>query len=743
MPGSDQTTYQFEDKIEEFRTICRLHAYHTGHWEDLLDLPFRLSQDTGLRSDLMEIVRSLQRANFNLPDVLDMLVVAVGGSDAPRHTRELTEPLNLLGSFLLSVGRWPSTDTSPILAPGEVPENIERFTRPQPRAPQTPPPVPVPPAPATPAAGRSVRLFEARPRRAESAPNSQPTPPPPDQRRSAQPESTRNPAAPPATPPSRAPSPLPASTRPPQAPELGTPAPGTPRPDSPDRRSSPQSANVPDRQIPDREITDRPGTPDRLGSDRPGTPDRSVAPIAPPGDLGEVLARLERGNFELRAHLDSIDQRISRMEPLLESDASPEDPTPSIDPVPPTPAAPVLLGEPPLNQRSPKAWPSTAPSAPDSVRSAPVRANPNRAGEDLTSGPLRLRPDPAAPSAPARPLPDRPSRNQQESAAPSGTGTPATPPTIRQNLHSPSPSTPRFSRFARDPVPVDTDPAPSRPASDQIRDRIRQRNHDLVPDELPNQLPNQMPDRAPHPVRTREEDLDPDADPDDLRPMSLPRGFFGTVPEPHPSDLVTDPAPGHLTDQPVVRRPRYALIGAALVLIALLVIAAILYGRSGDATPNSAPITAAPAPRTSASGPVSNTPQRGSAARRTGAPDSILPASNASPSRPPVDNLGSVNGFHPAGTFVPAAVMEAHLVSAPPPDRSRIPASTGAQNIVVMDVNVSPTGQVEDINVLGGNRDLRPAAISAVRNWRYRPYLLNGAPVEVRTVVRLDFNQRR
>jgi periplasmic protein TonB len=35
---------------------------------------------------------------------------------------------------------------------------------------------------------------------------------------------------------------------------------------------------------------------------------------------------------------------------------------------------------------------------------------------------------------------------------------------------------------------------------------------------------------------------------------------------------------------------------------------------------------------------------------------------------------------------------------------------------------------------------LAPAAAEAVRTWRYRPYLLNGEPVEVETTVRVIFN---
>ena len=35
---------------------------------------------------------------------------------------------------------------------------------------------------------------------------------------------------------------------------------------------------------------------------------------------------------------------------------------------------------------------------------------------------------------------------------------------------------------------------------------------------------------------------------------------------------------------------------------------------------------------------------------------------------------------------------------------------------------------------------LAPAAIAAVKQWRYRPFLLNGEPIEVETMVTVTFN---
>ena len=52
----------------------------------------------------------------------------------------------------------------------------------------------------------------------------------------------------------------------------------------------------------------------------------------------------------------------------------------------------------------------------------------------------------------------------------------------------------------------------------------------------------------------------------------------------------------------------------------------------------------------------------------------------------------------------------------------------------------SKTGEIEDLALVSGHPMLVPAAIEAVKQWRYRPYLLNGGPVEVETMITVTFN---
>lgn len=58
---------------------------------------------------------------------------------------------------------------------------------------------------------------------------------------------------------------------------------------------------------------------------------------------------------------------------------------------------------------------------------------------------------------------------------------------------------------------------------------------------------------------------------------------------------------------------------------------------------------------------------------------------------------------------------------------------------VVLDAIIGTDGTVKELKVVSGPDQLQQAALDAVKNWRYRPYLLNGQPVEVRTIVNIIF----
>ena len=92
---------------------------------------------------------------------------------------------------------------------------------------------------------------------------------------------------------------------------------------------------------------------------------------------------------------------------------------------------------------------------------------------------------------------------------------------------------------------------------------------------------------------------------------------------------------------------------------------------------------------------------------------------------------------------VSSGVMAANLLSGPKPSYPTLASLMRTQGNVVMQVVISKKGTVEHLKVIKGHRLLRGAAKSAVQNWRYRPYKVGGVPVEVATIVSVDFSLHR
>jgi protein TonB len=56
-----------------------------------------------------------------------------------------------------------------------------------------------------------------------------------------------------------------------------------------------------------------------------------------------------------------------------------------------------------------------------------------------------------------------------------------------------------------------------------------------------------------------------------------------------------------------------------------------------------------------------------------------------------------------------------------------------------MQVILDKQGNVANIQLISGHPLLAPPAIDAVKQWKYKPYLLNETPVEVETQVQVNF----
>jgi periplasmic protein TonB len=61
------------------------------------------------------------------------------------------------------------------------------------------------------------------------------------------------------------------------------------------------------------------------------------------------------------------------------------------------------------------------------------------------------------------------------------------------------------------------------------------------------------------------------------------------------------------------------------------------------------------------------------------------------------------------------------------------------EGAVQLSVKISKTGDISNLKVLSGDARLAQAAVAAVKQWKYKPYLLDGEPVEIETTITLNF----
>jgi periplasmic protein TonB len=98
----------------------------------------------------------------------------------------------------------------------------------------------------------------------------------------------------------------------------------------------------------------------------------------------------------------------------------------------------------------------------------------------------------------------------------------------------------------------------------------------------------------------------------------------------------------------------------------------------------------------------------------------------------------------PTGTLtISRGVADGMLIWKVVPVYPAIGRAVRIEGTVVLQATISKTGMIENLRVIDGPAMLRQAALDAVKQWRYRPYLLNGDPVEVETTINVNFTLGR
>lgn len=84
---------------------------------------------------------------------------------------------------------------------------------------------------------------------------------------------------------------------------------------------------------------------------------------------------------------------------------------------------------------------------------------------------------------------------------------------------------------------------------------------------------------------------------------------------------------------------------------------------------------------------------------------------------------------------------EAMLLSKVIPEYPTIAKAAGVQGDVKLHAIIGKEGTIQSLTVISGSAMLIPAALNAVQQWKYRPYMLNGQPVEVETFITVSFKK--
>jgi protein TonB len=86
-----------------------------------------------------------------------------------------------------------------------------------------------------------------------------------------------------------------------------------------------------------------------------------------------------------------------------------------------------------------------------------------------------------------------------------------------------------------------------------------------------------------------------------------------------------------------------------------------------------------------------------------------------------------------------STMLEGNLIRRVEPVYPPLARTARIQGSVVLSALIDKAGAIENLHALSGPPMLVPAAVSAVSQWRYRPYILNSEPIEVETQITVNF----
>src|SRR5215831_2961699 len=94
----------------------------------------------------------------------------------------------------------------------------------------------------------------------------------------------------------------------------------------------------------------------------------------------------------------------------------------------------------------------------------------------------------------------------------------------------------------------------------------------------------------------------------------------------------------------------------------------------------------------------------------------------------------------PQRVRISQGVTKGLLIQKIEPQYPSLARAARVQGEVVLSALIDGNGQINNLQLVSGHPMLVQAAIAAVKQWRYKPYLLNGQPVEVETTITVIFS---
>lgn len=94
----------------------------------------------------------------------------------------------------------------------------------------------------------------------------------------------------------------------------------------------------------------------------------------------------------------------------------------------------------------------------------------------------------------------------------------------------------------------------------------------------------------------------------------------------------------------------------------------------------------------------------------------------------------------PQRVRVSQGVSQGLLIKKVQPPYPPLARQARIQGQVLLQAEISKDGTIQNLRLISGHPMLAPSAIEAVKQWRYKPYYLNGEPVEVETQITVIFS---